>query len=374
MGELQTVTTSMTDRGLVRRDEFGVQQAQTQAETSMAAVTAREQAMVQARFIMAERHQRNWDLVRVRLLSHCDRPGFAEKAWYKKPTGKAKINGVFVDTFAEDLSARFMEVARQEIGNLDTDTSVTYEDENIRIVKAFVLDLERNNRDSRDIIVPKVTEKRGKKNKQGEWEAPEGRDVLSQRLNTYGEPVYLCRATEDEIKLRVNAEISKAQRDETKRLIPADILQDCRDRIAQTKQKEDKRDPLAARKKVIDAFASINVMPDELVTYLGCSLDKASPAQMDELRGLFSAIKDGEISMADAMRNKNEYEGTPEDQADVARKKIESLQPKETAKVNNDPTPEEMEAATKAQLAKESEGEIEQPQRRRISFPGRREQ
>lgn len=372
MGELQTATSIMADRGLVRRDEFAGQQVQTQAETSMAAVAAREQAMVQARFIMAERHQRNWDVIRVRLLSHCDRPGFAEKAWYKKPTGRAKVNGQWVETFAEDLSARFMEVARQEIGNLDTDTSVSYEDENVRIVKAFVLDIERNNRDSRDIIVPKVTEKRGKQNKAGDWEPPEGREIISQRLNTYGEPVYLCRATEDEVRLRVNSEISKAQRDETKRLIPADILQDCRDRIAVTKQKEDKRDPLSARKKVIDSFASIHVMPDELVTYIGCSLEKASPAQMDELRGLFSAIKDGEITMGEALRKKYDGEGTPEDQSDVARKKIVDLkkeEKKEEKPKSTEPTQEEMDAATKAQLAKEN-GEQEQPQRGRRNLFG----
>lgn len=358
-------------RGSVQREEFAGQELQTQAETSMAAVAAREQAMVQARFIMAERHARNWEVVRVRLLAHCDRPGFAEAAWYKKPTGRAKINGEWVDTFAEDLSARFMEVARQEVGNLDTATAVTYEDANVRIVTAFVLDLERNNRDSRDLVVNKVTEKRGKKNKQGDWEPPDGRDVLSQRLNTNGEPVYLCRATEDEVRQRMNAEISKAQRDETKRLIPADILQDCRDRVKLTKQKEDKRDPLAAKKKVIDAFASIHVMPDDLVTYLGCSLEKASPAQMDELRGLFTAVKDGEISMAEALRQKYDSEGTPEDQNEVAKKKLEALKPKDQPKEPKptEPTPEEMEAATKAQLAKES-GEQEQPQRGRRNLFG----
>lgn len=347
-------------RGSVQREEFAGQEIQTQAETSMAAVAAREQAMVQARFIMAERHARHWDSVRVRLLAHCDRPGFAEAAWYKKPTGKAKINGEWVDTFAEDLSVRFMEVARQELSNLDTATAVTYEDANVRIVTAFVLDLERNNRDARDIVINKVTEKRGKQNKKtGEWEPPEGREVLSQRLNSYGEPVYLCRATEDEVRQRQNAEISKVQRDETKRLIPADILQDCRDRVRLTRAKEDKRDPLAAKKKVIDAFASIHVMPDDLVTYLGCSLEKASPAQMDELRGLFTAVREGEITMTEAIRKKYEGEGTPEDVEEVAKKKIESLQPKPSAA----PTPEEMEAATREQLAREQGVEPEPPRK-----------
>jgi len=363
-----------TQRGMVRRDDFAGHELQSQAETSMAAVAAREQAMVQARFIMAERHQRSWDVVRVRLLQHCDRPGFAEAAWYKKPTGRAKINGRLVDTFAEDLSARFMEVARQEIGNLDAATSVTYEDANVRIVTAQVLDLERNNRDSRDIVITKVTEKRGyKDDRTGEWTPPEGREVIGQRINSKGEPTYLCRATEDEVRQRQNSEISKAQRDETKRLIPADILQDCRDRIKLTKQKEDKRDPDAGRKKVIDAFAGIRVMPDELVTYIGTALDKASPAQIEELRGLFTAIKDGETSMAEAMEAKYGTKGTPEDQKDAAEEKLRLLTEEEAKRKRQgqgEPTQEEMDAAMREQLAKEN-GETEQPPRGRPLNLGR---
>lgn len=354
-------------RGVAVREEFGAVQQANQGDTAMAAVQAREQALVQARFIMAERHQRDWDVVRVRLLKHCLRPGFAEKAWYKKPTGRAKINGRWVETFAEDVSARFAEVARQEIGNLDVATSVTYEDANTRVVTATVMDLERNNRDSRDIVINKVTEKRGKKNDAGEWEPPEGREVLSQRLNTQGEPVYLVRATEDEIRSRMNAEISKAQRDETKRLIPIDILDDCREQIQRTKNDADRKDPLAARKKVIDAFASLEVMPDELAKYLGHPLEKATPAEIDELRGLFTAIKDGETTMSSAMRIKYESPGaTAEDQQDAAQRKIAELQGKSA---DDPPTEEEMKAAEQAALAAESG---QQPPKPKLTFGGRK--
>lgn len=358
-----------TPRGVAVREEFGAVQQTNQGDTAMAAVQAREQALVQARFIMAERHQRDWDVVRVRLLKHCHRPGFAGAAWYKKPTGRAKINGKWVDTFAEDVSARFAEVARQEIGNLDILTSVTYEDAHTRVITATVMDLQRNNRDSRDIVINKVTEKRGKKNDAGEWEPPEGREVLSQRVNTHGEPVYLVRATEDEIRQRMNAEISKAQRDETKRLIPIDILDDCRAAILATRLAEDKRDPLAARKKVIDAFASLEVMPDELANYLGHSLDKATPSEIDELRGLFTAIKDGEVTMANAMKMKYDSPGaSSEDREDVAEQKLAALKGKQP--VDAMPTEEEMKAAEQAALAEESREQ--QPPKPKLTFGGRK--
>jgi hypothetical protein len=296
--------TPQEQRGLVKREEFAATQVESSAEIQVAGITARERARVEAMSIIAERHPRNWDTVRVRLLSHCDRPGFAEIARYCKPVGKKKVNGKWEDSFAEGLSARFAETARQEIGNMCAETSVVYEDDLIRIVRASVLDLQRNNLDSREITVAKAVEKRGKKNAKGEWEPPEGREVIGHpRINSYGDPVWLVKATNDEIRNAQNSEISKAQRDESLRLIPKDIRDDCEARVLETLNDPKKVDPTAARKRIIDAFASINVTPDDLELYIGTRLDKISPAQLNNLRGLFSAIKDGEISFADAFES-----------------------------------------------------------------------
>jgi hypothetical protein len=205
---------------------------------------------------------------------------------------------------------RIAEVARQELGNLDVATQVTFDNAEIRMVRAVVLDLQRNNSDGRDITVTKVVEKKGKFNKQTKtWEPPAGREILSERVNTAGDPVWLCRATEDEIRMRQNSEISKAHRDETLRLIPRDILDECEAKVFATKNDPKKVDPTAARKKVIDAFATLNLLPSDLVNYLGITIDKASPKQIEELRGLYTAIKDGEITFEEAMRLKYEPEG-----------------------------------------------------------------
>lgn len=376
MGEPQTVTTSMTDSGLVRRDEFGVQQAQTQAETSMAAVAAREQAKIQAAYVMAERHPRMWDVVRRRMLDHCQRYGFAVIARYRKPVGKELINGEWVQKHAEGLSTQFAQVARQEMGNLSAETSVVYEDNRLRIVRAGVVDYERNTHEWREIVISKTIEKRGNRKGAG-WEAPEGREVISKRLNTYGESIFLCVATEDEVMKRQNAEISKAHRDCTLRMIPKDIRDEAEAVIETIKRDQIDRDPAAFRKKIIDSFAPEGIGPEDLMTYLGCALDKASKAQIAELRDLYSAIKENETTFQEALKAKY---AAPEDgqheegqQKKVAEGKIADLK-KEDKPKTSEPTTEEMDAATKAQLAKESEGEQEQPQRRRISFPGRREQ
>lgn len=358
-------TNGAAQQGIVAREDFGGQELRRTAETAALSVAAREEAVVRSRYVMAERHPRDWDTVRVRILGHCDRSGFAEIARYKKPAGKKQVNGQWVDSFAEGLSARFAETARQEMGNTETGTDTTYEDDLIRIVRATVVDLERNNIESRSLTIAKAVEKRGKKNRTtDEWEPPAGRDVLSSRLNSYGEPVYLVRATDDEIRMKQNSEISKSTRDATLRLIPKDIRDDAEARILATLKDPKKTDPTAARKRVVDAFAALSVLPDDLVTYIGTSLDRISPAQLDELRGLYSAINDGETSFQDAIRKKydtpvvesdNPRETTPEHDARLEKQMAEqadALRQKQQPAQERDMTPEEN-AALDANLAAE---------------------
>lgn len=304
----------MPTRGSVARQEFGVGEIERRAETSSAAVAARERAKIEAAYIMAERHPRSWDLVRVRLLAHCDRPGFAECARYRKPVGKKNINGQWVQQFAEGLSTRFAEVARQEMANTITESSVVYEDHLLRIVRASVIDLERNNIEAREFTVAKAVEKRGRQSKTtGKWEPPEGRDIISERLNSEGIPVWLVSATEDEVRQRQNSEISKVTRDCSLRMVPKDIRDEAEARCVATLADPKRTDPTAARKRLIDSFAQLNVMPDDLVTYIGGALDRISPAQLDELRGLYQAIRDGEISFNAALKAKYDTAGTSEE-------------------------------------------------------------
>ncbi len=375
MGDIQTVTGALAERGLTRRDEFGAVQAQSQAETAMAAVAAREQAKIQAAYIMAERHPRVWDGVRRRMLDHCQRYGFAVVARYKKPVGSEYINGEWVQKHAEGLSTQFAQVARQEMGNVSAETSVVYEDSRLRIVRAGVVDYERNTHEWREIAVAKVTEKKGKRKGAG-WEPPEGREVISERLNSKNEPVYLCVATDDEVAKRQNAEISKAHRDCTLRMIPKDIRDEAEFVIEKIKEEKIDRDPAAFRKQVADAFAAQGVGAEDLVTYLGKPLEKASKKELADLKDLWSAIKENETTFQDALRMKY---AQPEDaplaadaQGKAANKKIEELKGQQKPQTL---TEDEMNAATREQLAREAKqedpGEVEQPQKRRLTFGGK---
>ena len=75
---------------VVKREEFGSAEMVVRGETASSAVAAREQAAIQARHVMAERHPRSIPAFRLSMLDECKRPGFASVARYGKPVGKER--------------------------------------------------------------------------------------------------------------------------------------------------------------------------------------------------------------------------------------------------------------------------------------------
>jgi hypothetical protein len=294
-------------RGTTTREEFGAIHVQSQAETAAVAVTARERALVEAHYLMAERHPRDWMDVRAAMLRHCARPRFAEVSRYAKPIGNEQINGQWVAKHAKGFTVRFAETLSQEMGNVKPETAVTFEDDMIRIIRISVTDLEKNIPRSREVTIAKAVEKRGKKKKGtkgDEWLPPEGREVISQRINSYGEPTYLVKATDDEIRNRVNSEESKTQRDLTYKLCPRDILEDCEDKILETLAAEDKRDPEVAVKKLLDRFDEFGLKPSDLQTYIGKPVKQWNETDRQVLRELGAAIRDGQVTFDEALKAK----------------------------------------------------------------------
>ena len=62
---------------------------------------------------------------------------------------------------------------------------------------------------------------------------------------------------------------------------------------------KDAKDPAAARRAIVDAFADLRILPENLDEYLGHPFDQASPAEMDELRAAYMTVKDGEAKWMD---------------------------------------------------------------------------
>ena len=275
----------------IERRGFGTHEMEVSRETQGAAAAEQAKALVQARFIMAMQRPRDFDNVRVRLLRHCERPLFASAAEYAKPVGGSSVRGP---------SIRFVETALQEYGNVTIDTAVVYDDDEKRVVRVSVADLERNIPYTEDVTVEKYVERRNTKS---------GDEIISERKNKQGATVYRIRATEDYYANKLAAAVSKRIRQLGLRILPADLVDEAMDRCAETRQKRDAADPDAAVRKVADAFASLNIMPIALKEYLGHEIGTSSPAEIDELRKVFTAIRDGEATWQAALDAKKASRG-----------------------------------------------------------------
>lgn len=271
------------------QDFSGSSQTMAVVETASTAIAAQSKAMVESRYIMAMRNPRNWDAVRQELLKECSRPTFAnnQSAYYVKPIGKG----------VEGLGIRFVEVALRCMKNVLVETTMIFEDDNKEVHRVSVTDLEANITYPLDVRVSKTVE-RSKPNSDGSY--------ISMRKNSYGKETYTVIGTDDDLLNKRGALISKAIRTIGLRIIPGDLCDEAENIIKRIRLDDAARDPDAERKKIIDAFAGISVSASDLINYLGHGVDKCSPAQIVELRGIYGAIKDGEATWVSVMENKQE--------------------------------------------------------------------
>lgn len=276
---------SRAPAGGIVRQEMLATQIQAQPETASTAIAARVRAEVEARYVIAQRMPRDLEQVRVELLKECARPGFARAARYHKPVGKG----------VEGPSVRFAEAAILKLGNIAVDTLVVYDDDVKRIVRVSVTDLEKNVPYNKDVVLEKVVERVGLR---------PGQTAIKSRINSRGQVTHLVAATEDDLLNKQGALESKALRVLALRVLPADIRDECMDAVIETLNKTIAQDPDAERRKMIDAFAELGIQPSDLKLYLGHDLATTSPKEVIELRAVFSALREGETTWAEAIEHK----------------------------------------------------------------------
>ena len=278
----------------IARQGFGTLETEHRRETQGAALAARAQAEVQARYIMAERRPRDIELFRVNLLKHCKRPGFARVAEYAKPVGGGTIKGP---------SIRFVEAALREYGNVTPEETITYDDDHKRVTRVAVTDLETNVTYYGDVPVEKTVER--KKPKSGD-------EVMSSRKNSYGDTVFRIRATEEDFANKAASAASKKLRNLGLKILPADIVEEAMDVCRETRQKQDAQDPDTARRRIIDGFAEIRVLPAMLDEYLGHPFDQANATELDELRAVYVTVKENEARWVDLVDARKVQRGEAE--------------------------------------------------------------
>lgn len=298
--------------GAIVREGFGETSIEKRGETASTMLAAQAQAEIQSRYVMAVQRPRNDDTVRVKLLRDCSRPSFAARAYYAVPRAGLTKPGRITGTrgVIEGLSVRFAESAIRVSGNILQSTRTVYDDDFKRMVNVSATDLETNAVYSRDLILEKTLERRDAKE----------RTVLGKRTNSAGVDVFVVQSTEEELLVKESALISRAFRTLALRLVPLDVLEECEQAIARTVREEDAKDPDAARKTICDNFAKIGVMPDALALYLGHPIEQCSPAELVEMRGLFAAVHDNEVTMAAAIAEKTGEVAKGETPADAKTK------------------------------------------------------
>jgi len=287
--------------GIVR-EGFGEVSVEKRHETAATSMAAQAQAEITARYIVARQNPRDADVVRTQLLKESSRPNFARRAFYSVPRGDKPGRLTGTPGRIEGLSVRFAESAIRVSGNILQATRTLYDDDYKRMINVAATDLETNAVYARDIVIEKTVERAKPKDKAV---------ILGQRTNSAGNTVYIVQATEDELLQKEGALISKTFRTLALRLVPPDVLEECEQRIVLTIEDENAKDPDAARKLLCDAFFKLGISPDELKEYVGHGLEQFSKQEKLDLTGLHQAIKDGEISWADAMRSRVETRDKP---------------------------------------------------------------
>mgnify|MGYP006171238777 CR=1 FL=1 len=309
------------------RQGFG-EQAMERRDSAAAALAERAKAEVQARYIVALQCPRDLDEVRVRVLDHCKRPFFADKARYSKPVGGNSIEGP---------SIRFVETALGEYGNVMPESTIVHEDDRKIVVRVTVTDLERNITHAAEATVNKTVERKFLK---------QGQRALSTRVNSYGDQVHLVEATDDEVANKKASTESKLIRNLGLRILPADIVEEAMSIVKGVQEAGIKADPAAEKRKLIDAFHELGVNPKDLAAYLGHDVDKVVPAELLDLRAKYAALKDGETTWQAVMDSRQaESEPAPEPKAQAKGTKAVKDAIKKKAKPAAEPDPMDTEIA-----------------------------
>lgn len=302
----------MTDLTTVENLRATTTTAPVAANSDPAAIATAEsaRARIQAAYTVAIGRPRSYLQSRNRILERCKNPRFAELVEYAKPVGNTTITGPTI---------RFAELAIREWGNIDCQNSVVYEDGNIRRIRITITDLETNSTLSKEVQVSKTVERR----------SSVGREVIGTRTNSRGDTVYIVKATDDEIQMKTDSLVSKSIRNESLRLIPQEIVEEAIDVARETLRNRDAKDPAEARRKLADAFAALGVMPVQLESFLKHPLEYTSPDEMQELRTIYAAIKNGESKWSDFSAP---AQTEPSEVAQDAKDKLERLKARRAAK------------------------------------------
>lgn len=248
------MSTAIMPRGAMELDQRGPNALEARSESAAAAATSEVQAAV----LVAKRFPRDEDTALQRIERACKRRTLADRAMYSYPRGGSQVTGPSID---------LLRVLAGYWGNINYGFQVLGETPDGALIRAFAWDMESNTKSERDHFVERKVLRAGNK-----WATPDLRD-WREWLGNIG---------------------SRMERRALQNVIPRDVLESAEEWCAATRLREIDADPDAARRKVLSAFNELNVPAAEIERFLGCPVKQADPRQLDMLRGVYKAIRDGE--------------------------------------------------------------------------------
>lgn len=199
-------------------------------------------------------------------------PSMAEEAIYNKPVGKKEIKGEWVMTYAEGLSIRTAESLANRWKNSAYGADIVSEDDESITIAAVFLDYENN---TRHVMQARVSKSYTTKEKK------------------------VMQLTPDRLDLKIKAEQSKLLREIILRSIPAGLKREYRLKA----EKMLKGDKLSTRRTaLVERFFEMGVPVEALIQHKGKEIKDWKHDDLTEMLGIYNAIRDGEISIAETFK------------------------------------------------------------------------
>ena len=259
-----------------------------QADRALAHTTetgsSREIAEVQAAMVIAKKFPRDPVAAMDRILQSCTRQSLAEGALYSYNRGGSEITGP---------SIRLAETLAQGWGNLQFGIRELEQRGGESTVEAFCWDLETNTRQVKLFQVPHERHTRS-----GKKALTDPRDIYELVANQGARRLRACILG----------------------VIPGDVTEAAQKQCEVTLASKADTSPEAI-KKLISAFATHGVTSEMLTKRLGNRLDAIRPAQMIQLRKIFTSLRDGMSAPSDW------FEIQPAPVADLNAKLAEAVKP-----------------------------------------------
>lgn len=268
----------------------------------------REASEIQAMVFMAKQFPRNQIQAADRILNACTRQTLADSAVYSYPRGGQNVEGP---------SIRLAEVLAQNWGNLDFGIRELSQENGVSTIEAYAWDLETNVRQAK---VFQVAHKRMAKG--GTKTLTDPRDIYEMVANQGSRRLRACILS----------------------IIPGDIVEAALAQCSVTQAASVGATPEEIKetiRKLTATMGKFGITAENIQERYQCRLEAIRPAQIVELRKIYTSLKDGMSKPSDWFVIKEVKKSSAQDlNAMVEAQPVKEVEP-EPAKEAPKPTPTE---------------------------------